>query len=293
MKLAGRTRAAKRQVGPRRRRGALTRGSGQHCEGSSQSQGRRRRRANAQAGQAARTSPGAGPERALQEETPGTNDPHGRRPRRDASTPKRSTRATDASAQSSRAGREARKPQGRRDHGLGVGGRNERRSGMVREAGSPRTARRGQLTSQGGGRNRKRDAPNRSVRRAIVGRRIGGAGDEGTFAGAGPFRGGSDDRRRTAPGVNRAGEGRRRDARKERKPRRRRHPKVGPRDRKVPGHGQANRSGRPWDSILRVGGYRLVSGTRRPSMAARPGPSRPRCSEADGGRTAKLLPVCL
>jgi hypothetical protein len=127
-------RRAKRQVGPRRRRGALTRGVGTTLRRVAANPTGVAGEANeSPSGQAARTAR-ARARNACCGRTPATNDPRGRRLNLFGAT-KGAHTYVQGHLYTTR--REARKPQGRRDHGLGVVGRGKRRSGMVRAGGTP------------------------------------------------------------------------------------------------------------------------------------------------------------
>jgi hypothetical protein len=185
--------------------------------------------------------------------------------------------------------REAGKPQGRCDARLGCREcRNQRRSGMVRRPAAPDgTARPANVEGMRAQPQERR--PSRPVRRREGdGRQVDGAGDEGPPPSRPALESGAA-RRGTAPGERATGEGQRLDARKERKTRRGRHP----RDRTVRpnphGNGQTNVPERPegQDSpnAAQDAWRPRTQGTSRTVR-----PSRPRFSEADGGRSPEPLP---
>jgi hypothetical protein len=192
-------------------------------------------------------------------------------------------------------GREARKPQGRRGHGLGVVARNERRSGMVREAGSPRTARRGRHTPKGCGKDPRERRPSRSVRRGAPGGNRPRAGDEG-FPRHGRTLESPAGEREPAPGERRD---RRRTA--TRRP-------EGAEDapapltpgrvtgRKARDRGQANTPGRPGGRILQYRArHPVCRGRGTADNGRRDYPSQPRFSDAElrSDREPLVSKVCL
>ena len=232
-----------------RRRRAHPRGRSNTAKGDEQIPRTPPADARSATGQAARTCPGAGPERALSEE----HQP-------------RMTRAGDVSTAATSEWRRRLASRDRFDHG---DARHENRKGdATTGAWVPRVATNAEAGWSGGrqppdGTARPanvegmRSEPqerrlSRSVRRREGdGRRIDGAGDQGLPPSRPALESGPPDGGRHR--VNAAtGEGQRPDARKERKTRRDSHLRTGPRDQRPTAAGKPIRPDGPQGSILRT-----------------------------------------
>jgi len=161
--------------------------SDQHCEGhDSESHGRRRATPNGPR-PSRENCPGAGPERGRLK-TPATNDPRGRRRRRDGKSARRKAR-THPNRFRAGARHENRMGDATRAWVSGLHSETPKRDGP--EAGDPRTARRGRHTSKGREPNRTRDASaDLSVTHHATGGQSAGPVTKASRASGGPRRDG-------------------------------------------------------------------------------------------------------